>query len=80
MQGNCVRFSNFPLDVTQNFDYIFWCGDLNFRLLQSRDNVMQWIQEQNFPLTSPSKSPLADQLTNNIIDGKLMVPLSLQMQ
>ncbi|CAH0383897.1 unnamed protein product [Bemisia tabaci] len=58
-------------DVTQNFDYIFWCGDLNFRLLQSRDNVMQWIQEQNFPLTSPSKSPLADQLTNNIIDGTI---------
>ncbi|CAG2055636.1 unnamed protein product [Timema podura] len=40
-------------DVTQNFDYVLWCGDLNFRLSQSRDEVIQWVSEQNFPLPQP---------------------------
>nr|CAD7393359.1 unnamed protein product [Timema cristinae] len=40
-------------DVTQNFDYVFWCGDLNFRLSQSRDEVIQWVSEQNFPMPQP---------------------------
>lgn len=27
------------IDVTQNFDCVFWCGDLNFRLGEPRDKV-----------------------------------------
>ena len=39
-------------DVTQNFDSVYWCGDLNFRLSEPRDNLMKWIKETQFPLPS----------------------------
>lgn len=31
-------------DVTNNFDYVFWCGDLNFRLGEPRAALMRWIE------------------------------------
>lgn len=37
-------------DVTQNFDSVYWCGDLNFRLSEPRANLMKWITETQFPL------------------------------
>lgn len=37
-------------DVTQNFDSVYWCGDLNFRLSEPRDNLLKWINETQFPL------------------------------
>ncbi|XP_019699322.1 inositol polyphosphate 5-phosphatase E isoform X1 [Harpegnathos saltator] len=40
-------------DVTQNFDCVFWCGDLNFRLVQPREEVIQWITNTCFPQESP---------------------------
>ncbi|XP_014482774.1 PREDICTED: 72 kDa inositol polyphosphate 5-phosphatase isoform X3 [Dinoponera quadriceps] len=40
-------------DVTQNFDCVFWCGDLNFRLAQPREEVIQWITNTCFPQESP---------------------------
>ncbi|XP_063234367.1 inositol polyphosphate 5-phosphatase E isoform X1 [Bacillus rossius redtenbacheri] len=46
-----VRHKN--KDVTQNFDYVFWCGDLNFRLTQPREEVMQWVSKQQFPMVRP---------------------------
>lgn len=39
-------------DVTQNFDSVYWCGDLNFRLSEPRDNLLKWIKETQFPLPS----------------------------
>ncbi|XP_054282775.1 inositol polyphosphate 5-phosphatase E isoform X2 [Macrosteles quadrilineatus] len=56
-------------DVTQNYDCVFWSGDLNFRLTPPREEVMSWINKQKFPLTSPSLGCLADQLTTSIVDG-----------
>lgn len=32
-------------DVTNNFDYVFWCGDLNFRLGEPRAAVLRWIEQ-----------------------------------
>lgn len=37
-------------DVTQNFDSVYWCGDLNFRLSEPRANLLKWINETQFPL------------------------------
>ncbi|PNF17293.1 hypothetical protein B7P43_G04974, partial [Cryptotermes secundus] len=51
-------------DVTQNFDCIFWCGDLNFRLSQPRDEVVQWVAEQRFPVPQPLTLQ-SDQLCNS---------------
>lgn len=31
-------------DFTDNFDCVFWCGDLNFRLEQSREVVMREVE------------------------------------
>lgn len=57
-------------DVTQNFDCIFWCGDLNFRLSQPRDEVVQWVAEQRFPVPKPLALQ-SDQLFNSRIEGSI---------
>jgi hypothetical protein len=59
----------FVVDVTQNFDCVFWCGDLNFRLLQPRDEVVQWVAEQRFPVPQPLTLQ-NDQLRNSRIEGR----------
>lgn len=36
--------------MTQNFDYVFWAGDLNFRLATPRAKVLEWLSKTKFPL------------------------------
>jgi inositol polyphosphate 5-phosphatase INPP5E len=41
-------------DATQNYDCVIWSGDLNFRLDQSREDVVQWAcNDQAFPADVP---------------------------
>lgn len=58
-------------DVTQNFDYVFWCGDLNFRLAAPRNKVLEWLSKTSFPL--PPHMPHGymhhDQLCSVLSDG-----------
>ncbi|SPP76287.1 inositol polyphosphate 5-phosphatase E [Drosophila guanche] len=58
-------------DVTQNFDNVFWCGDLNFRLGEPREKLMEWIQNTKFPLPShlPHGYMHTDQLSSVLADG-----------
>ncbi|XP_063380745.1 inositol polyphosphate 5-phosphatase E isoform X1 [Cydia fagiglandana] len=58
-------------DVTNNFDYVFWCGDLNFRLGEPRTAVLRWIEQTEFPLPHHLPHGLlhADQLTAVLEDG-----------
>ncbi|GBP33614.1 Inositol polyphosphate 5-phosphatase E [Eumeta japonica] len=58
-------------DVTSNFDYVFWCGDLNFRLGEPRAAVLRWIEQTEFPLPPylPHGLLHADQLTAVLADG-----------
>ncbi|XP_052759564.1 inositol polyphosphate 5-phosphatase E isoform X2 [Galleria mellonella] len=58
-------------DVTSNFDYVFWCGDLNFRLGEPRAAVLRWIEQTEFPLPPylPHGLLHADQLTAVLEDG-----------
>ncbi|XP_068631973.1 inositol polyphosphate 5-phosphatase E [Battus philenor] len=58
-------------DVTNNFDYVFWCGDLNFRLGEPRAAVLRWIEQTEFPLPAylPHGLLHADQLTAVLEDG-----------
>lgn len=58
-------------DVTQNFDCVFWCGDLNFRLSEPRENLLEWIQNTRFPLPShlPHGFMHTDQLKSVLSDG-----------
>jgi hypothetical protein len=32
-------------DLADNFDYAFWCGDLNFRLEQTREVVIREVKD-----------------------------------
>ncbi|XP_057324366.1 inositol polyphosphate 5-phosphatase E isoform X2 [Microplitis mediator] len=58
-------------DVTQNFDCVFWCGDLNFRLAQPREEVIQWVTNTCFP--HPSAVSLSkDQLHTVLNDGSVL--------
>ncbi|VVC45340.1 Endonuclease/exonuclease/phosphatase,Inositol polyphosphate-related phosphatase [Cinara cedri] len=58
-------------DVTNNFDYVFWCGDLNFRLAHSRIEVMKWVTQHRFPLVSSAHQSLSDQLNDCISSGSV---------
>ncbi|KAF5285523.1 hypothetical protein FQR65_LT13221 [Abscondita terminalis] len=58
-------------DVTQNFDYVFWCGDLNFRLATPRNKVLEWLSNTSFPLPPhlPHGYMHHDQLCSVLSDG-----------
>ncbi|XP_030385213.1 inositol polyphosphate 5-phosphatase E [Scaptodrosophila lebanonensis] len=58
-------------DVTQNFDNVFWCGDLNFRLAEPREKLLEWIQNTKFPLPShlPHGYMHTDQLSSVLAEG-----------
>ncbi|XP_034946460.1 inositol polyphosphate 5-phosphatase E isoform X2 [Chelonus insularis] len=58
-------------DVTQNFDCVFWCGDLNFRLSQPREEVIQWISDTSFPNPTPI-SLAKDQLRTILNEGAVL--------
>ncbi|KMQ90312.1 72 kda inositol polyphosphate 5-phosphatase [Lasius niger] len=58
-------------DVTQNFDCVFWCGDLNFRLAQPREEVIQWITNTCFPQESPINMR-KDQLRTILNEGAVL--------
>ncbi|ERL95124.1 hypothetical protein D910_12394, partial [Dendroctonus ponderosae] len=58
-------------DVTQNFDYVFWSGDLNFRLATPRSKVLEWLSNTSFPLPPhlPHGYMHHDQLCTVLADG-----------
>uniref|UniRef100_A0A1B0CRQ2 phosphoinositide 5-phosphatase n=2 Tax=Lutzomyia longipalpis TaxID=7200 RepID=A0A1B0CRQ2_LUTLO len=58
-------------DVTHNFDSVFWCGDLNFRLAEPREKLLEWIENTQFPLPDhlPHGYLHTDQLTTVLSDG-----------
>ncbi|XP_029053619.1 inositol polyphosphate 5-phosphatase E isoform X2 [Osmia bicornis bicornis] len=58
-------------DVTQNFDCVFWCGDLNFRLTQPREEVIQWVTNTCFPQQSPINLN-KDQLRTILNEGTVL--------
>ncbi|XP_047348073.1 inositol polyphosphate 5-phosphatase E isoform X5 [Vespa velutina] len=58
-------------DVTQNFDCVFWCGDLNFRLAQPREEVIQWITDTSFPQQVPVNLQ-KDQLKTILNEGAVL--------
>ncbi|XP_017768616.1 PREDICTED: 72 kDa inositol polyphosphate 5-phosphatase [Nicrophorus vespilloides] len=66
-----IPCKNKSKDVTQNFDYVFWNGDLNFRLATPRAKVLEWLSHTSFPL--PPHLPHGylhhDQLCSVLTDG-----------
>ncbi|XP_012271935.1 72 kDa inositol polyphosphate 5-phosphatase isoform X3 [Orussus abietinus] len=58
-------------DVTQNFDCVFWFGDLNFRLAQPREEVVRWVTDTRFPQEFPV-SLHKDQLRMILDDGAVL--------
>lgn len=58
-------------DVTQNFDAVFWGGDLNFRLGEPREKLLKWIENTQFPLPEhlPHGYMHTDQLKSVLANG-----------
>ncbi|XP_050423119.1 inositol polyphosphate 5-phosphatase E isoform X2 [Adelges cooleyi] len=64
-----LPIKNKTKDVTNNFEYVFWSGDLNFRLAHPRHDVIKWVTQHRYPLDSPIHQSLSDQLTDCIKSG-----------
>lgn len=66
-----LNIRNKNKDVTQNFDNVFWCGDLNFRLSEPREKVLEWIEKTKFPLPAhlPNGYLHKDQLQSVLSNG-----------
>lgn len=46
-----LKFKNFysdKLDILHQFDYLFWFGDLNYRLEHDRDSVLKLIESKDY--------------------------------
>ncbi|KAL1115935.1 hypothetical protein AAG570_005430 [Ranatra chinensis] len=67
-----LPLSRHSRDVTDNFDYVFWCGDLNFRICRPRTEVLNWLSQQSFPLDEPHEFTSEDQLTSNLSSGSVL--------
>ena len=65
VKGIKLKAGEFPkaneqtFDITHRFHYLFWCGDLNYRIDMPRENVLAMIQEQEWDILK-----LNDQLLN----------------
>lgn len=66
-----LNIKNKNRDVTQNFDCVYWSGDLNFRLGEPREKVLKWIETTKFPLPShlPNGYMHTDQLKSVLSNG-----------
>jgi len=63
----------FSSDVTNNYDVVFLCGDLNFRLNKSREDVIDIVAKlfTDRPQNNVGPSLLeSDQLKNSIKQSK----------
>ncbi len=57
--------------ATLRFDRVLWCGDMNYRLAASREEVQGWLQQSNH-----AACLAADQLTAERAKGALLPGLS----
>ena len=68
-----MRRIQFPLDICRgktimNHDYVFWCGDFNYRIDMANDQVKHLISKENWHLLAEGDQlhlqvGLLDQLT-----------------
>ncbi|XP_049273283.1 phosphatidylinositol polyphosphate 5-phosphatase type IV isoform X2 [Rhipicephalus sanguineus] len=70
--GSSMLFLNSHLaDVTARFDHVFWCGDLNFRLVNERSTVVGLLKDHHENKESTYESLLKfDQLRSAMLDGQ----------
>ncbi|GFY44403.1 inositol polyphosphate 5-phosphatase E [Trichonephila inaurata madagascariensis] len=66
-----VRNYSHEKDVTSKFDCVFWCGDLNFRVIHDRPSVLSFVEEK-VRRSRPSCSFLVkhDQLHQAMTEGR----------
>lgn len=57
-----------PCDLTNRFDYMFWSGDLNYRISLPRDKVLELIEKEDWEALKKH-----DQLLNEKVKGNCFV-------
>ncbi|KAK8781515.1 hypothetical protein V5799_017143 [Amblyomma americanum] len=58
-------------DVTARFDHVFWCGDLNFRLMNERSIVVNLLKDHSEDKETTYDNLLKyDQLRSAMLDGQ----------
>jgi hypothetical protein len=46
--SHALYMENSPLDITNQFDHLFWFGDLNYRIDLPRDDVLQLVSQKDW--------------------------------
>ncbi|XP_064458370.1 phosphatidylinositol polyphosphate 5-phosphatase type IV-like [Ornithodoros turicata] len=57
-------------DVTARFDHVFWCGDLNFRIMSERPSVVELLRSSQPREAVYEKLLKLDQLKNAMTEGR----------
>lgn len=60
----------FPMGRTlDSHDYVFWCGDFNFRLDMDREEVKDLVSRQEWPLLLRKDQLVQEKEKGNVFDG-----------
>jgi len=59
----------FREDVTTDYQYAFWCGDLNYRIEGTKDGVQQLVREKQFDILATNDQLQAEMKKGNVFFG-----------
>jgi len=58
-----------PCDLTNQFDYLFWCGDLNYRISLPRETVLELIENRDWESLKQKDQLLNEKAKGNCFWG-----------
>jgi phosphatidylinositol-bisphosphatase len=64
-----VKVGRKGADLLNQFDHVFWCGDLNYRIDIERDKVMELIQQKNYPALLEKDQLNTQRKLGNVFNG-----------
>lgn len=64
-----LKIGRKPLDVIHQFDHVFFCGDLNYRLDIPRDNVLELIKKGSFDILLKGDQLRREHTSGNVLNG-----------
>lgn len=64
------------MELTNQFEHIFFCGDLNYRIDMDRDHVLQLIQQSDYATLLEQDQLLNQKKLGNVFVGWKEAPIT----